>query len=346
MTMERILKVTVLIFAAVAMVPLLSSCDKEEESKTYLMDGTIVLDCPRYVACGELLTLTTGGIQVPEDPDYLWYVYPMYKDSLKGNTVTIQFPDTSAEFRLSISAKHSGYYESYTSAEITSIDTSFFGSFYGTLPGDGVIFDDRDGQYYSYVTIGSLDWFSQNLAYTGSGVPYEKSPVTHSIFGRFYSWEEATCGEESRGLGCGPQGVCPPGWSIPTNEDWEDFGRAVCEDSTLTFYDDWVGSAEKTSANAYFLEEKMWPYNPDNGHSNETRWNAIPAGYSQSGHAAFEGFSKYGFWWSSSVRDNGQAYYRYQHSDVTGFPMASTFKNGIGASVRCVRLSQTQKQSL
>lgn len=347
MKMQKVRTPILLFVAAIATLLPPLSCSKEEEPATYLMDGTVELQCPRYVACGELLTLHTGGIQVPEDPDYLWYVSYMYTDSLKGSTVTLQFPDTSKEFRITVTAVHKGFYQSSTESKVTSIDTSAYGSFYGTLPGYGTIVDDRDGQRYSYVTIGNLDWFSQNLAYAGAGVPYEKSPVTHSIFGRLYSWEEATGGEEGDdGLGEGPQGACPPGWKVPTNADWEDFGRAVCEDGSLTFYDDWEGSAAKTSANAFFLDEKMWPYNPDNEHTNETGWNAVPVGYSQSGHASFEGFGSYAFWWSSSVRENGQAYYRYQHSDITGFPMSSTFKDGIGASVRCVRLSRTPKQSL
>lgn len=344
--MEKVRNIIRLSTAITAAVTLLFSCSKAEETQTYLMDGEVQIECPTYVAYGELLTLTTGGIQVPEDPDYLWYITPMMKDSLKGKTITIQIPDSTVEFRISVTAKHSGFYELYASAEITSIDTSATGSFLGTVPGEGVILDDRDGQLYSYVTIGHLDWFSQNLAYTGTGVSYKKSPVTHSIFGRFYSWEEATGGQEGTGLGCGPQGVCPPGWSVPTNEDWEDLGRTLCGDESLTFYDDWDGSAEPLSANATFLGEKMWPYNPDNEHTNLTGWNAVPVGYTQSGHLNFEGFNSYAFWWSSGVRNEEQAYYRYQHSDITGFPMSSTFKNGIGASVRCVRLSQTPKQSL
>ncbi|MBE0648570.1 MAG: SBBP repeat-containing protein [Bacteroidales bacterium] len=90
-----------------------------------------------------------------------------------------------------------------------------------------LLMDIRDNQSYPTVQIGSQCWFASNLNY-GTEIPFttpqrdncipEKYTRPSSLVPRpsFYQWDELMCytGIEE------PQGLCPPGWHIPSEADW------------------------------------------------------------------------------------------------------------------------------
>ncbi len=318
---------------------LFPSCkkDKEEEDTRLFMDGFVDYTIPAFVGRGETVTLTASGITDPPVVEYKWYFGASYNDTLASRTVTITFPDSLGTFTIVGIASAPGYYNSSATQQVTTVDIGHEKSLRGLKYSDKVFVDTRDGIEYQYVTIGNLDWFVKNLAYFDKGSAFQHSPITHTLFGRFYSWEEATGGQSASGLGGGPQGLCPKGWSVPTNEDWIDLATAVAG-KQMTFVDNWTGLGDKLSVDAWFNGERLWPYSPDNLHTNTVGWNAIPTGNTQFGHSLFRGFNQYGFWWSATQKNETQAYYRYIHSENDVFPMNFTSKAHFGASVRCVRL--------
>ena len=327
---------------AAALLIFCASCEKDEEedlTSKPSMEGAVNYHMPRYVSAGEMVNTTVGGITKPSDPVYKWFIPTLYDDTLSTRQISIQFPDSLADYTVTCTALHSDYYSSTRSVVVTTVDAERNGSLTGLKYSDKNIIDARDGVMYNYTTIGNLDWFSQNLAWDGAGVAYLFSPITHTLFGRLYNWDEATCGESAHGLGAGPQGVCPEGWSVPTNEDWEDFAAAV-GGKDYPFVNDWDGIGEKASVNAYFNEAKMWPYSPDNEHTNTVGFNALPIGNAQLDLGWFKGFEEYAFFWSSSEKGDDKAYLRYIYFDQGSFPMSSTTKSDFGASVRCVRLAR------
>ncbi len=108
----------------------------------------------------------------------------------------------------------------------------------------GVFLDERDGQKYEYVTIGTQIWMAENLNYTISAGAwcYENDPANCTKYGRLYSWVIAM---DLEGNSCdvaictsfvkaNHRGICPAGWHIPTDEEWEtlaDFaGNSLGED--------------------------------------------------------------------------------------------------------------------
>lgn len=343
MKMKNSLKILMMSAFVMALVAL-SGCKKDDETtetKPSLEGEVEIFEMPAYVLRNDIITLDLRGITYPtEGLAYKWYAACYTLDTIIGNKLTFRTPDSLGTFSISGTAQCLGYYSKSVYADFTTIDTSRDSSLCGIKYSDKTITDERDGQTYQYVTLGSLDWFAQNLAWDGAGVPYLYSPATHSFFGRYYHWDEVTGGVSASGLGCGPQGICPKGWSVPTNEDWADLAKALSAGKITTFADKWEGLGEKASAEITFNGDKVWPFSPDNLHTNDFGWNALPTGSTMRENLTFSDFSKYGFWWSSTEKGAQQAYYRYIYCDMNSFPMSSSSKDGFGASVRCVRLSK------
>ena len=306
----------------------IASCKKTEEEDTTndSMSGTVQFDVPYYVLKGETVTLTASGIIHPKHVDYKWYVSGVYTDSLNFNKITVRFPDSIGVFLVSACAVADGFYSNATSQDVTTIDTAWNTSLTGLKRAKDWIVDERDGHAYGYVTVGDRDWFAQNLSWQGAGVPFKASPATKDMFGSFYTWNEAMNGQ-----------VCPEGWCIPTQEDWEALAATLNGGRTLPFIDNWAGIGAMLSADARLNDERLWPYSPDNTHTNDIGWNALPMGYTFSTTTSFEGVNAYGCWWSATEKNAQQAYYRYIWYDRDDCSFSYTDKDDLRASVRCVR---------
>ena len=208
----------------------------------------------------------------------------------------------------------------------------------------GTLTDERDGQTYKTVTIGTQIWMAENLNYAYTGVPYNYSgntsdstswcygdnPANRTKYGRLYTWAAAmdsvgTWSTNSKGCGygtrCSPtypvRGVCPEGWHLPDTTEWHTLFTAVGKSTAGTMLKStsgWNGSGNGTDAYAF---------------------SALPAGrrYS-SGDFSREGSSA--DFWSSTEYDSGDAYYVYLDYDLVNAYLGNYYK-GTGFSVRCLK---------
>jgi len=157
--------------------------------------------------------------------------------------------------------------------------------------------DERDGKTYKYVEIGDQTWMKENLNYAAEGSvcgigEYGKYGVYVSenteicdTYGRLYDWATAMGGSASSEKNpSGVQGVCPVGWHLPSQKEWDILMKVV-------------GTGGKLKASS------LWP-NPgtdDYGFSALPGGNACPTGEFVLGYA---------YWWSTtgwsgrSVADN------------------------------------------
>lgn len=230
----------------------------------------------------------------------------------------------------------------------------------------GTMTDERDGQTYKTITIGTQTWMAENLNYAYIGVPYDyksndtvndKVQTSDSIswcyndsaeyctkYGRLYTWAAAmdsvgTWSTNGKGCGydtiCSPiypvRGICPSGWHLPTNDEFDTLQIAVggikIAGSMLKSTNGW--------RNFYTGED-------ENNGTDAYSFAALPAGYFM-GHFVVEG--KEASFWTSSEYDiilfssEELRFYSYDwrlFSEYSSMGSERTARNS-ALSVRCVK---------
>lgn len=329
-------KLNSLLFVAVLVIAA-ASCKKDEETETLPSLSGLYFDCPSFVAPGQAVRMTPGGVKHPEGGEvgYYWRVTPTMAKYDTTDVYVHWFSDTLQTYKVACYAFAEGYTGTSYNRDVIVVK----GGLDGSLTGTGIKSADSKitsgGIDYYYEKIGNLDWFRNNLASVSGGAPYVNEEVTSDIFGRFYSYNEAKT-------------ACPEGWRLPTEDDWmslaRDLGSAV-ENKYEMFGD----VASKLFVNAAFNGVDLLEYWPEVGDvDNESRLSLMPFGYSNLGNptedgkfpnASFEGFLDYAVYWTADKVDGQEdmAYYRYLISDQPEMYVGQGDVNTFGASVRCVR---------
>ncbi|MCL1956595.1 MAG: hypothetical protein FWF63_04675 [Fibromonadales bacterium] len=94
------------------------------------------------------------------------------------------------------------------------------------IPGPSVSYG---GETYKTVKIGTQIWMARNLNYDASGSKcHDYKPANCDKYGKLYDWAtamalDANCNTNSCAFQINPkhQGICPDGWHIPNNADWD-----------------------------------------------------------------------------------------------------------------------------
>ena len=207
-----------------------------------------------------------------------------------------------------------------------------------------VLADLRDDKTYSYKTIGTQVWMTENLAYLpsvvgpgtgsastayyyvygydGTDVATAKATANYTTYGVLYNWTAAMNGVASSDSNpSGVQGACPEGWHLPSDAEW----------TTLS---DYLGGISYAGGKLKEAGTAHWT-GPNTGATNESGFTALPGGYRRN-DGIFYFIGSNGYWWSSTDHNTSSAWYRNlcnSYSDV--FRYTST--KDIGFSVRCVR---------
>ncbi len=336
--MIRHLHTSRILFIIMAITLLSCKKDNEGDDDSNYMVGNLSFTLSQYLTTGQEIRLSATGITEPEEGlVYQWYTTGFSVDSLTGQDITLFAPTEIGNYSVSLKVTHSDYVTKSQIKSVIVINPALEESYSGVINGPYSLIDERDGNIYHYKQIGNLFWFTSNLQFEGAGNPYNRELALSPIFGVLYTWNEATGGVTANGLGKGPTGVCPAGWSVPTNEDWEDLAIAL-NGSPIDFEKEWKGVGEKLAANARINGSNIWKYSPNNLKNNTSEWNALPGGSTSNKYKSFSNINQYGFWWSSTQKDLSKSYYRYIHFDLPDFPYNYSDKEYFGASVRCVRL--------
>ena len=184
----------------------------------------------------------------------------------------------------------------------------------------------NDINNYRTVVIGTQTWMAENLNYNVSGSKcYNNLNSNCDIYGRLYNWSTAmalpascnasTCSGQIRSPN---QGICPDGWHIPSDTDWD----------VLMSY-----AGGSSVAGAKLKSVSGWNNN-GNG-TDQYGFSALPGGYGNSG-GSFDYVGNFGVWWSANEYNSGNAHDRLidyiDGNAYWGYDDKPNFQ-----SVRCVK---------
>jgi uncharacterized protein (TIGR02145 family) len=197
----------------------------------------------------------------------------------------------------------SNYKSDFYSVRCRQRDYSFPSCSNDTLYSSSSSFTDcRDGKIYKTVRIGSRIWMAENLNYETviGSLCYNNQASYCNVYGRLYDWEAA-------------MEVCPPGWHLPSKEDWEALGD-----------------------NANLLKATSgWE---NNGSGQDTyRFAALPGGCAGNscGSSFFGERGIRGYWWSTYESHREHANCRSMN--WLDYAYWNTGYKGVFYSVRCIK---------
>jgi uncharacterized protein (TIGR02145 family) len=199
-----------------------------------------------------------------------------------------------------------------------------------------------DGHTYALVGIGNQCWFKENLQTdtyrNGDPIPGNLNPEQWSnttsgaqaVFNENSSHLE-TYGRLYNGYAVSdPRGLCPSGWSVPTDENWRmlevHLGMTVEQSHSLY----WRGTDQGAQIKSAPLDNPPWDG------TNSSGFAALPGGYrGYYGDGAFYYLGSNAVWWTSTSVGQ-QALNRLLDPAVNAI-FRNTYDMNDGFSVRCLK---------
>lgn len=200
--------------------------------------------------------------------------------------------------------------------------------------GDTLI-DSRDSNEYETVEIGTQCLMAKDLNYdngcsaetwinstdVGWCGCYLNNSVNCDNYGRLYQWSAVMDVVPSNGN----QGICPEGWHIPTNSEWEEL---------MTYLGGYGYAGGKMKSTRTDPEGHPRWDSPNTGATNSSGFNALPGG----SRFVFGNYSNIGinsFYWSSSLGVGSTQL--INSGESFGVSDSSEMFKPMAYSVRCIK---------
>lgn len=215
---------------------------------------------------------------------------------------------------------------------------------------------DIDGNTYNAVKLGKQVWMAENLRTTKyadgtaiaeadstSGVVAyrycpngDSSTANISTYGYLYNWPAVMHNSASSDNNpSGVQGICPDGWHMPSEEEWQQLldyvksqNKYICEGMPS-----YIAKALASPTGWNSSDTQYAPGN-DPSSNNATGFSAVPAGESI---AIPISFGNNACFWTSTLYSTGLANYHYLKASSPQMYTTSSTNTYFGFSVRCVR---------
>jgi len=221
--------------------------------------------------------------------------------------------------------------------------TTYTFQFATNIPCPGTPTVEYEGQTYNTIQVFSQCWLKENLN-VGVMIPGTMEPSNNGTlekycyndesdsctkYGGLYQWDEMMQYATQQGA----RGMCPPGWHLPTDEEWKvlegavdsQYGIGVPEWDNYEYRGYDAGTNLKTASG--------WNYG-GNG-TDLFGFSGLPGG-SRYYDGYFDNVGYIGIWWTSTEYYDGDALLRYLYYV---FPVVSryNFFKGLAFCVRCLR---------
>jgi len=216
------------------------------------------------------------------------------------------------------------------SAAITEIPvasaTRTFELFAGLACPESPTVMDIDGNVYRTVQIGSQCWMAENLKTTrnndgtvishvtdntawtqlnsGAWCNYENNSGYDATYGKLYNWYAAA-----------NPNICPQGWHVPTDAEWQVLEAALGMSAGSLGLTGFRGDAQNVGGK--IKATILWNA-PNTGATNESGFSGLPGGNRNINDGSFLLLGNYGFWWSASESGAEYAWRRALGSNVAG----------------------------
>jgi uncharacterized protein (TIGR02145 family) len=216
--------------------------------------------------------------------------------------------------------------------------------FAANIPCPGTPTVDYEGKVYNTIQVFSQCWLSENLdvgtmiwgnqEMTHNGIIekycYDNSLFNCLVYGGLYLWPEMMQYGTLEGI----QGICPPGWHVPADEEWKVL-EGIADSQFKIGNPEWdIYNAHRGYDVAMNLKSTSGWYENENG-TDLYGFSALPGGYRSNG--TFWDSPRGCGWWTSSQYSTSEAWSRYIDYNKPGVSRMYYYKSSFGMSVRCLK---------
>lgn len=340
------------------------------EGLEWISEAPLTIAGEAEVNVGEIqsVTLTVGDLPITEvNAVPFTYDFTAPESLAEGElTITLKVVgDRGAEATQSVTITHKKPTETPPTPPIPT-------------PEEGEMVDARDGKIYRTVLLGTQTWMAENLAYLpevypaeaaadaetgkryfvlnyqGTDVAAAKSTEEYAAYGVLYNWYAANDTSSQTGSNASPsgvRGVCPEGWHLPSQQEWQLMEAWVAEQlEPVTgnyWMDDWGDmhyDSDLKNVWSALAAKELWGESlgtdtyPDlaNGGRDTFGFTALPAGFCwQTG--AFEWRDSSTGFWSTEYQSYGGGCVELNNLQYHIAYTKSGYSPLRGYSVRCVK---------
>lgn len=212
---------------------------------------------------------------------------------------------------------------------------------------------DVDGNVYSIIHIGNQVWMGENLKtrHYNDGTPipvvaegekwrnmtspamcwYDNSESKYkNTYGALYNWYAASSGN-----------ICPEGWHVPTEEDWEILKEYLVNYGFGYGENELIGKS-LASSKGWKTSSKVNAIGNNQSMNDKTGYKAYPGGIRFS-NGEFRHMFENAKWWSADESSNNEAVIRFLSYNDSGLSEYSNRKEN-GFSIRCVKDETSTKK--
>ena len=227
--------------------------------------------------------------------------------------------------------------------DVPEVNKTYTFQFATNIPCPGTPTVEYEGQVYNTIQIFSQCWLKENLNVgmmiqgsqemtdndTIEKYCYDNEPDSCTKYGGLYQWNETMQYTTQQGV----QGICPPGWYLPTDEEWKVLEGAM--DSQYGIGDpEWDISQDYRGYDASTNLKTTYGWYGGNG-TDLFGFSGLPGGF-RFANGSFSSFGYDGFWWTSTEIGPNYAWDRNPRAFYPGV-YRSVLSKVYGFSVRCLK---------